>query len=453
MIFYNALKLIFSLVLITLSLSCPFNAYAAQEAFMFFPILPDNAQEFTEPKIIPVVSNYDFGAKQNKRALSKITRAIIAVPDETRNAGGVLRFLSELAGSANSSTLIISPQFMIPADLLQFDTLPAEDKKYFALWNVSDWIYGNPSVTNDAQNKLLSNMHDEQDSEDTTFINQSLGSTTVISSFDVIDKLALFLAQKDVFPNLRTIIITGKGLGANFVQRYALFTGIPEEPLLSGISINFLAVGPTSYVYPTEYRPNMYKNKLIMDGVSESGYATQCKEMNDYPYGMDNLNSYARKSGKNASKLSYGLRAVTYVVAKGNDSVPDSGCQAMLQGSSGFERGSNYQQYLSSLYGEESLTNHVFSFISGNNDASTLYSSQCAVSVLFSNGICQNSNIDIPDAAMPDTAPSEELSEEPPPQSKVTSFIEKHGAITYEPDTVTKKPAKSGSGYLDGLDL
>ncbi|MCL2473306.1 MAG: hypothetical protein FWF23_00105 [Alphaproteobacteria bacterium] len=401
------------------SLAAPAPA-AAQDVSMFFPVLPDNAQEYTEPKLIPVASNYDF----NKSNLSKITRAVIAIPDETRNAGALKQLLAEFAGSLNNSALIISPQFMIPADLLQFDILSPEEKKYFAIWDISDWAYGNQSINSNAQSRL-------SDEDGTDFINQDMGNSSSISSFDVTDKLVLFLAQKDIFPNLNTIIIAGRGLGANFVQRYAMFTSIPEDSLLNGISIHFLALGASSYVYPTDYRPNLYKNSLVIEGAS--GNAAQCKEMNDYPFGMDNLNTYARKTGKNAARVNYGTRAVTYITAKGAEPVSDSSCAAMLQGASVFERADNYQKYLSSVYGALSDTNHVFNFVAGNNNALNLYGSNCAVSVMFGNGLCHN-----PHAS--DTEFDENLY-----QSDENSAIDE--------DIVTETSHTGTSGYLDGLDL
>jgi hypothetical protein len=409
----------FHFSLSTLSTAAPLSP----ESSMFFPILPQDASEFSEPKIVPIASNHDFNAKRN----NNITRAIIAIPDETRNAAGMKQLLSEFAGSLNNSTLIISPQFMIPADLMQFGKMSSEEKKFFAVWNISDWTYGNLSLSNNTQ-------------EDSV-INQAMGTNAAISSFDVIDKLVLFLAQKNIFPNLKNIIITGSGAGANFVQRYAMFTSIQEERLLKGISLHFLITGATSYIYQTDYRPAAYKK--------ENDYTAQCKEMNDYPYGMDNLNPYAKKTGKNAARVSYGTKAVTYIMAKGADTVSDLNCQAMLQGSSGFERAENYQRYLSSIYNELSDANHVFNFISGNNTALNLYGSQCAVSVLFGSGFCNNSNPYLTEADQLEPMAESNYSlpiDENLYQSDINSAIE-------EAEPSVKNSHKGTSGILDGLDL
>jgi len=358
-------------VAIILLFSCP--AFA-QDATMFFPVISESAHENSEPRIIPVASNFNMRANQHRR----ITRAIIAVPDETRNAGGTKSLISELAGSSNNSVLIVSPQFMIPSDLLKYENLDADEKRLFAIWNLSDWVYGNQSITGNAQNRLLSNMHDDEDSN---FINQDSGNRNTISSFEVIDQLIILLSQRDMFPNLNTIVIAGSGLGANFVQRYAMFSSMPEN---SNIDIRFLVLGANNFLYPTEYRPNMYKNNLTIDESSK------CQEMNDYPYGMDHLNPYARKTGRNAARLGYRNLDITYIAAKGADSVSDRSCPAVLQGHNSFDRTVNFQKYLSTLYGED--LSHVFSFISGDNGAQNLYSSKCAIYVLFGKGSCDAEN-------------------------------------------------------------
>ncbi|MDD3030610.1 MAG: hypothetical protein PHS57_10125 [Alphaproteobacteria bacterium] len=321
-------------------------------ATFYFPVLPANAFSSAKPQLVPLAASGPLDGSH-----PGVTRAIIIIHDESRDAPAALATVAALAGSLNSSLILLAPQFLLPSDVVRFaDHLPSKGQN-FAAWQVLNWVDGSPSMPIPHHRSL--------------------------SSFTVVDLLLMAVTDRSFFPDLDSVVVAGFGTGANFVQRYAFFSSAADVLTSQGFDLRFVVADATSYLYPTAVRPLGGKRGFgMIDPAS-------CPAFQDYPYGLRKLNPYAKRVGANAAKLNYGLRHVFYLNAPTADPLPATLCPAMLQGSNGAMRADNYKLYLRSLYGSLAEQNHVFfKTVGGVNDAVSLFGSACGMTALFGNGSC-----------------------------------------------------------------
>ncbi len=324
----------------------------AAPAAAFFPVLPLGAAKNTLPQLVPLAASARLEGVH-----SGVTRAIIVIHDEMRDANAAVATLSALAGEQNASILIIAPQFLLPSDIVRFaDQLP-EKGKAFAAWQISGWHKGDESMP--------------------------VSGRRSVSSFAVIDLLSMYLSDKTAYPDLNTVVIAGFGAGGNFVQRYAAFTIAEDVLAKQGINVRYVVASAGNYLYLT---PNRFRGGRRGFGVPENA---DCPGYNAYPFGLDNLTGYVRQRGANAAKIDYAERAIFYLNAKGPDLFPESDCAALLQGLTAAERAERYRLYLQSLYGDNAARTHVFAMAKNDkNDAESLFASPCGITALFGDGQC-----------------------------------------------------------------
>ena len=336
-----------------LALSCGVaRAADAVPATTFFPVFPHEALSDMAPQWIPVAANHPL-----EEVNPDLRRAIVVLPDESRDANNAVATMSALAGNLNSIVMIVSPQFLLPSDLSRFAQHLPDKGRDFATWKIGTWTQGDDSL--------------------------SSAGKRGISSFTVMDLILMFLSDRARFPNLESVVLAGSGAGANFVQRYAAF-GLGTEALFKqNINLRFLVAGASSYFYPTGTRP-LGGNK----GFGQPDKAA-CPAYNDYPYGSDKLNPYARRAGGNAAKTDYVLRFITYINAKAPDVLPESNCAAMVQGATGFIRSENFRNYIMTRYSDVADKTQIFAAPKeSSNDAVTLFGSACGMATLFGDGLC-----------------------------------------------------------------
>src|SRR5205807_1624894 len=73
-----------------------------------------------------------------------------------------------------------------------------------------------------------------------------------LTSFDFADQILRKLAQKDVFPNLKLIVLAGHSAGGQYVTRYQMANRVHDE---LGIPLTYVVSNPSSYAYPDSNRP------------------------------------------------------------------------------------------------------------------------------------------------------------------------------------------------------
>ncbi|MGB9152711.1 MAG: hypothetical protein WCD70_06455 [Alphaproteobacteria bacterium] len=331
------------------------RAADALPATVYFPVLPFDAGDNALPQMIPLAANHPLDGVQ-----AGLTRAIIVIHDDTRDANGALSMMTSLAGQSNGSTMIIAPQFLLASDIARYaDHLPDEGSA-FAAWQMNGWMSGDDSVG-------------------------SAGHKGV-SSFTIVDLLLMYLSDRTVFPDLRVIVIAGSGAGANFVQRYAAFGIAADLVEQQNIALRYVLADASSYLYMTPNRPMAGKQGF------GSVDAAACPGFNSYPYGTDGLNSYARRIGANAAKTNYAVHFVTYLNVPVADAVPESNCASLLQGADSAMRAVNYDLYLQAIYSDVAAKTQKFSLVKNvRNDAVGLFGSACGMAALFGDGTCKDS--------------------------------------------------------------
>jgi hypothetical protein len=333
-------------------------AFAAEvvPATAYLPVLPLDAPSDALPQLVPLAANRPLGD-----AHPGITRAVIVIHDETRDATSALAMMSALVGTENASTIILAPQFLLPSDIMRFAEYLPEKGHGFAAWQVLGWSAGDDSMPGPSRKG--------------------------VSSFTVVDLLLMFLSDRVAFPDMKDIVVAGFGAGANFTQRYAAFSAAANPVSTQNIMLRFVVAGATSYIYQTPSRP-LGGNKGF--GLPDEA---ACPSFNAYPYGLEKLNTYARHTGPNAAKVDYSTRFVTYLNAPAADPVSETTCGAMDEGANGAVRAENYRLYLHTLYGDVADRTQVFAKTAGGpNDAVSLFGSACGMSALFGDGLCSPSS-------------------------------------------------------------
>jgi pimeloyl-ACP methyl ester carboxylesterase len=175
-----------------------------------------------------------------------------------------------------------------------------------------------------------------------------------VNTFDLIDDLLRKLARRDVFPNLRVIVVTGHSAGGQFVARYAA-TSRAENQL--GVPVHYIVANPSSYLYLDSAR--------LAPGATcaEKGGCTgefrhfsegrNCTTFNQWRYGLEKRNGAAASVSDEDLRRQLTSRDVTYLLGE-FDTLPvygfDGSCPAMAQGPSRLARGITYWNYLRSKY-------------------------------------------------------------------------------------------------------
>ncbi len=337
-------------------------------AAAFFPVFPLEAPPDTPPRFVPVASNHPLAEDH-----AQITRAIVIAHDFSRDAGRALAMLMALAGNQNATAMILAPQFLQESDMARYAAQLPDKGRDFARWTPASWSQGADSTPATGQKG--------------------------ISAFTVLDLLLLFLGDREQFPNLTDIVIAGHGEGGDFTQRYAAAGRAPDILAAQGISVRFVAANPSAYLFLTASRPRDSKpatatasSKPAEETPASPAETPSCPDANRWPYGLDELNAYAKKTGGNAVKLRYPTRKIGTLIGDQvtrQDPAPDTSCAARAQGADRLARARNYAAHLRSLFGDELAGTQTFRAIPGiGYDAMGIWGSACGMTMLFGDGQC-----------------------------------------------------------------
>jgi pimeloyl-ACP methyl ester carboxylesterase len=236
-----------------------------------------------------------------------INAAIVVVHGAGRNPVSTLlgMWRAARAAGADDHTLIVAPFFETDED---------DPATGVARWTDDGWKAGDDAV-------------------------QPAG----LSSFSVMDSLLSELADKSRWPNLKRITLAGHSAGGQFTQRYAAAGQAPS--VLRGVSIDFVVANPSSYLYLEPNRPTGSGNNFAIPKAS-------C-QYNKYKYGLDGRPPYLQRMTDDQIVHTFTSRQVTYLLGDA-DTTPahdfDDSCEAMLQGSSRFQRGTLYYNRIHDLF-------------------------------------------------------------------------------------------------------
>lgn len=238
----------------------------------------------------------------------EVTQAWVLVHGLDRNAKGYFEIGTTLAEKigTGSSAFWVAPQF------LNQDDAPQEPPLLY--WHKASWEEGRPAVNAD------------------------------VSAYAVIDAILRKFADRQIFPNLKQIILIGHSGGAQLVQRYAVVGQEIVRMEAAGVQLRYIVANPSSYLYLTENRP------FPVDSAA-------CPEFNNWKYGWHKPIAYVENKPLKTMQRRYLLSDVLILLGtKDNDpnhAQLDRRCGAMAQGANRYERGHAYARHLLNLASEE----------------------------------------------------------------------------------------------------
>lgn len=199
-----------------------------------------------------------------------------------------------------------------------------------------------------------------------------LASNAKITSYEVIDEIQRRLADKKIFPNLKSIVVAGHSSGGQFVGRYQMVNRMHDQP---GVRVTYIVSNPGAYTYLDHQRPTA---SAIPPNVSASvpGFidmstakpsppfrpyadAQHCTTYDTWPYGMKSRVGYAAQFPDEQLIKQAVSRPTTYVLGE-LDILPlvnfDVSCPAMSQGASRLARGLAFSRYIRDNFGAKHPT-------------------------------------------------------------------------------------------------
>jgi pimeloyl-ACP methyl ester carboxylesterase len=298
-----------------------------------------------------------------------ITRALVMVHGQSRDADNYFRHALAGAFLANAleDTLVLAPRFASNFGTNCRDTLAPNELNWNCLQAPEGWRVGGPAIDNGK-----------------------------IAAFDAIDEILRKLARKEVFPNLRGIVVAGHSGGGQFVQRYQLTNRVHES---LGVVITYVVANPSSYAYLDSLRPT--QSAVPSDVAAASpGYippppakppapfvpfsdARNCTAYDEWPYGLTKRTGYVARLTDDELKKQLAARPTTYLLGE-LDILPlygfDSSCSAGAQGPTRLARGLAYARYANEMHGAQHKTLVVAAC---GHSARCMFTAERALPVIF----------------------------------------------------------------------
>jgi len=271
----------------------------------------------------------------------QITRALIMVHGANRDADNYFRtaLAATFLAGALEDTVVVAPRFACGQDKLDANEVswPCGGDS----WRSGGAAAANPNLT----------------------------------SYDFADEILRKLARKEIFPNLKAIVVSGHSAGGQFVNRYEMANRVHDT---LGVPVTYVVSNPSSYAYLDATRPTA-------DGSTfrNFGDGRNCTTYNRWPYGLDNRTGYAGRLTDEELKKQLAARPTTYLLGQ-IDILPlggfDGSCPAMAQGPTRLARGQAFGKYANEKYGAKHQVTVVE--LCGHN-ARCMFTSETALPLLF----------------------------------------------------------------------
>jgi pimeloyl-ACP methyl ester carboxylesterase len=276
------------------------------------------------------------------KPLPDINRAVLILHGRLRDADVYFRSArtaQAAAGDAGKAAVMIVPQFLAGIDVDAYH-LPSDTLR----WSLVGWEGGDPAE-----------------------------GPTSASSFDALDAILAKLADKNLFPNLKQVVVAGHSGGAQVVQRYAIAAKGDTALTRAGIVVRYVVANPSSYAYFDSVRP-------------QQAIADSCPGYNNWKYGMDARPAYLADPAIVALEQSYVARRVIYLLGT-NDTNPnhpalDKTCMAEAEGPYRYARGHAYAAVMQAR--DFGTPNHSLWDVQGvGHDGDKMLTSPCGLKALF----------------------------------------------------------------------
>jgi hypothetical protein len=276
----------------------------------------------------------------------QITRALVVIHGASRDADNYFRtaLAAAFLDSALDDTLVIVPRIASNAGGCRDPLAPNEIS-----WSCAgdSWRSGGTATNNDK-----------------------------LTSFDFTDEILRRLAKKEVFPNLRAIVVSGHSAGGQYVDRYAMANTVHDK---LGVPVTYVVSNPSSYAYLDTMRPNPEGSdfRAFTDG-------RNCTTYNQWPYGLEHRSGgYTARESDDQLRKQLTTRPVTYLMGE-IDVLPlggfDGSCPAMAQGPTRLARGQAFFRYMNQKFGAR----HTLTVVPlcGHN-ARCMFTAEPALPILF----------------------------------------------------------------------
>ena len=319
-----------------------------------------------------IYRNYPLEAKNEN-----ITRALIFVHGINRDADNHFRTAlaaAFLAGALNN-TVTIAPRFASNSSApgntkgdCRDALAPAEANWICETQRADHWRSGGGEIANDK-----------------------------LTSFDFMDEIIRRLARKDVFPNLKSIVVAGHSAGGQFVIRYEMANRVQDSV---AVPISYVVSNAAAYAYVDEMRPTATAFPIAAAApgfmrpppanppppFSPYADARNCAGYDSWPYGLKSRVGYASRLTDEELKKQLVARKVTYLLGE-TDILPvgvfDTSCPAMAQGPTRLARGLAFARYVKEHLGSENHNTVVVPFC--GHSARCMFTSDVALPLIFPN--------------------------------------------------------------------
>jgi hypothetical protein len=293
------------------------------------------------PVQIPMCLNVDGLSVDD----GSIQSAVIVIHGSSRNAVSYQESIETAVRAVErQDVLIAAPQFLTVDDLE-----PLDPKPDVMTWRSSDWSQGDRS--------------------------DGLTLPGRVSSFDVVDAIVDELVRSDRYPNLKQITIAGHSAGGQFVHRYAAGTSIDQRPsiLLRQLAIKYVVANPSSYLYLFPHEP--------------AAWNQECRGIDDYKYGLNDLNTYLRPLGPEGIRALYARKEVIILLGRLDsqliDPSKDDSCEATAQGTHRLSRGILFRAHLDKHLGSDNHGTRLVVVPGVGHSARAMFTSPEGQSVLL----------------------------------------------------------------------
>jgi pimeloyl-ACP methyl ester carboxylesterase len=309
---------------------------------------------------LPIYISFDGAAIDLSKPQPSVVRALIIFHGKLRNAdeynqSGLAAIHS--AGDAGKGTLLLTPQFLAQVDVDQYH-LPPDVLR----WAPETWMGGDDATS------------------------------APISSFDAIDAILARLADRKVFPNLKSVVIAGHSGGGQVVQRYAVVGHGGDVLLRAGVHVRYVIANPSSYLYFSPERP-------VLKPEAEYTFALPAKtcyaKYDLWKYGVKEPPPYVGQGNFTQLEQNYLHRDVRYLLGTSdtdpNHPALDKSCSGEVEGPFRFFRGKAYFRYLELRHPEleETSASQQLWFVPGiGHDGDKMLNSGCGLAALFDLGSC-----------------------------------------------------------------
>ncbi|MED5256253.1 MAG: hypothetical protein VX818_03340, partial [Candidatus Neomarinimicrobiota bacterium] len=184
-------------------------------------------------------------------------------------------------------------------------------------------------------------------------------------------KIITDLNNKQNYPDLNTILVTGHSAGAQYTYLYSATNSV--ENTLNDKELLYAVANSSSYLYLNELRE------------ADSNYyiPSNCNNYNDWPFGLEDRNNYASNSSASEIIDQVIQRNVNYFNGLLDTASLAYGCEYILQGANRLDTGQRYFDFLNYYFPNHS---HSFNTVSGaSHDNREMYLSTEFINLLVEN--------------------------------------------------------------------